>query len=1662
MKNLAFSKKFIFTLFAVLFTYFSWGQSGLSGSGTSANPFQIGSAEDWHTFVSWIGTGTNVDKYYKLTADIAVEEMVGDDTHPFSGTFDGNGKTLTVNYSGEYGLAPFYYTDGATIKNLTVTGSITTTAGGYYQGYSAGLIYSNDKTYVDRNTTIQNVTVSVNITGKDGDDNEISAGDNCGGFSSYNSYLEFEDCVYNGKIVVGDHSGGFCGEDYYNAGATFNNCIFNPAEGSTIVGGKTFGTVADASTDITGCYYTALANTTPQGALAYKTDASIPAGVIWKTVNVNNTTVKGEVTVGVSVYSPYDYTGENLASTIAGQTTVTFDGEFVSSPSQYTITFQKDGGLVSEIIDRGDYILVVNGSGTYGGYNNSTIVSVVGDLLGKGTELEPFIIATTGDWLIFANHVNNGDTYTDAQDQAHNYSEAHYKLTNNITTSTMVGTKDAENVIKPFKGTFNGRIGNTYGAYTLTFNCGSSYYDATSEEIVAPFRYTDGATITSLIVDGAIHTKVGKEAGLIGVNTHTTSRNTTVQYIINNMNFYCYEELWDAEGGGYAYDGSYIDFSYCSYEGIISTSNYHGGFCGNADNTTFDRCLFDPASNSMYWAENFVYNHPDPDLGYSTCYYTIGNNQEESTQGNMVYVNVVPEGNIGHKITTFHEKKIYEPVTVVIGGVNDTYIYTGNDITITPTVTFNGVNAITNHYCTAVISPSTVHDVGTYTLTVTAPYPEEDHDYLGTINQLFYVVSGTSGRWTALQARLNNPAKDTIQITSNITAGAADVALSIPAPRTVTIYLNGHTIDRGKSGNSAIAVINGQVLRIAAGATVTIEGGDGGTIRGGYNIAANNNENANNDGGGISNLGNLTLNNVTVRDNKCVKVSNNNTSRTARGGGIYSGKNSTLTINGGEITNNSAEGGGGGIFVYQAKTFTMNKYNSNVQPKVHSNTSKDKGGGIRVDATGSTTACLDYCEIKSNTVEYLSTLSVSNGGGIHLDAGDLTLNNCTINNNRASKFGGGIYIMGGRLYANNCSINSNMSYDETSRFDGCGGGICLLGGKCYLNGGTISGNSSSVIDGGGVYVNSGTTLSLQGELHITDNWKFISNTGGSTQATNVYLVKADGKITIAGNIGSSTIGVSKKGNTGVFTNGLNGNGTTANFSSDNSTYSIVSYNNEAKLTTIEPVTPPTTGTWNINEPVILNTTVSSDVTSIVIGNNGCLYVNTGGYINGVNIDNTTAHAENKLIINGGQVIPSNSGVLATVKKDISYALPLSQGNWYLISSPLLTPTGENPIVYNPINILDNTNLIVLNANNYPEYDLYRFNEGATQTNTNGVELQWENYRAGHVDFTTMEKGRGYLYRNYNDYTITLTGTINAESSIDYSLSYHSTITNDQSITHDNIFKGFNIIGNPYTHNISKGITGAAIPNNYLEAKYYVLDQKDGSWDLTNDGTAIPPVTGILVQAKSASTLTITNSTTVGGSKGAANNNIWFTVANSKYDDRACVEFRNGRGLNKIAHPNENVPMLYIRHNDEDFASVDMNPEAKQFDLYFEAATLGQYTLTVNPQGNYSYLHLIDKVAEEDIDLLKENEYSFIGSPSDNADRFVVRLNNSESSDNSTFAYQSGNDIVVCGEGELQVFDVMGRLVMQKHVNGVESVDKPMTTGVYILRLNENSQKIVVR
>ena len=93
---------------------------------------------------------------------------------------------------------------------------------------------------------------------------------------------------------------------------------------------------------------------------------------------------------------------------------------------------------------------------------------------------------------------------------------------------------------------------------------------------------------------------------------------------------------------------------------------------------------------------------------------------------------------------------------------------------------------------------------------------------------------------------------------------------------------------------------------------------------------------------------------------------------------------------------------------------------------------------------------------------------------------------------------------------------------------------------------------------------------------------------------------------------------------------------------------------------------------------------------------------------------------------------------------------------------------------------------------------------------------------------------------------------------------------------------------------------------------------------------------------------------------------------------------------------------------------------------------------------------------------ENHTYTFIGSPADRTARFKIVFKNNDNA-NDIFAYQSGSDIVVTGEGEFQIFDVMGRLVFTQRINGVETMgSSSLQNGVYILKLNGKTQKIVVR
>ena len=110
----------------------------ITGIGTEKSPYIIASVDDWQAFAEIIASG-NMDRSacYKLSDDwdnseSPITRMVStDDTSGkcFDGIFDGNGKTLTVNITATAENAGlFCYIEGATFKNLTIAGTVSTSA----------------------------------------------------------------------------------------------------------------------------------------------------------------------------------------------------------------------------------------------------------------------------------------------------------------------------------------------------------------------------------------------------------------------------------------------------------------------------------------------------------------------------------------------------------------------------------------------------------------------------------------------------------------------------------------------------------------------------------------------------------------------------------------------------------------------------------------------------------------------------------------------------------------------------------------------------------------------------------------------------------------------------------------------------------------------------------------------------------------------------------------------------------------------------------------------------------------------------------------------------------------------------------------------------------------------------------------------------------------------------------------------------------------------------------------------------------------------------------------------------------------------------------------------------------------------------------------------
>ncbi|WP_248921888.1 Cna B-type domain-containing protein [Olsenella intestinalis] len=297
--------------------------------------------------------------------------------------------------------------------------------------------------------------------------------------------------------------------------------------------------------------------------------------------------------------------------------------------------------------------------------------------------------------------------------------------------------------------------------------------------------------------------------------------------------------------------------------------------------------------------------------------------------------------------------------------------------------------------------------------------------------------------WVELQAKIDAAENGSaIVLDRSWQAVDENVALTIPAEKSITIDLNGYEIDRHRSSY----VDGGEVIAVY-GELGLVDNSEQkkGAVTGGFGST-----------GGIRVYegGKLKLQGGTIRDNHA---------RSA-GGGVCVEGSATLEAYGGVICDNISEMDGGGVYTYG--TFVGEGCD------ISRNTAKYSGGGVY--SSGSTT--LESGSISSNRV-------IRSGGGIYQQAGTLQVNRggtpLSVTSNKALENGGGLFSVGGTATFAAGDISGNSAW-------GNGGGVGLLAGATlHLQDVSVTSNYAAA-DGGGIF-SAGATLGVKGAPRVTGN-----------------------------------------------------------------------------------------------------------------------------------------------------------------------------------------------------------------------------------------------------------------------------------------------------------------------------------------------------------------------------------------------------------------------------------------------------------------------------------------------------------------------------------------------------------------------------------------------
>ena len=215
-----------------------------TNAGTEGDPYIIANETDWASFAQWIKEKGDsfTGEYVQLIADITVSMPAGTSEAPFGGTFLGNGHTITatITDTSNGGTALFRYINGATIKDLTVGGTIT---GDMHAAAIVGFAQGTGN-------SIRNCVATANVSG----------GTHIGGILGHGlgSAIAISGCVFSGTMTGGATAkGAIVGWGDNGGTKSVTDCLYVMADGQN-TGGLDLVRMNEGTVTVTNSYKTKL------------------------------------------------------------------------------------------------------------------------------------------------------------------------------------------------------------------------------------------------------------------------------------------------------------------------------------------------------------------------------------------------------------------------------------------------------------------------------------------------------------------------------------------------------------------------------------------------------------------------------------------------------------------------------------------------------------------------------------------------------------------------------------------------------------------------------------------------------------------------------------------------------------------------------------------------------------------------------------------------------------------------------------------------------------------------------------------------------------------------------------------------------------------------------------------------------------------------------------------------------------------------------------------------------------------------------------------------------------------------------------------------------------------------------------------------------------